>query len=409
MSTYRKKRSECLTTEGDNRAQALNLAASRVLSQQITQYEKEEKHLQREMLNLRKTREIIDAGIKLMVPFRARSNSEPQQGLANELRHNSSLSSHLNQRLSPIATKSPIPPRKAATPEDPVYWYKNTTDGEACFQGDEVGETSTKENKSCFPSLADKPRCQRTYSDERLMYKLSEKDFKTNTVEEACNKQGFIEKDPLEKEIAQESNSRRENDPKEIPLTDDVTLISDENGRRRTTVRSQGDIELLRPQGFGNGDLAGSSLNPLHCISTLSLSPRPRRNSLITKQPSQTNIDLMHSMKLTGKFKSVGHTAVGLAVLNQLHVKTRKGENLEEITSEAALRSPVPSPWRRGSLGQANLAPFCPDTGSPAVTRKQNLFVSQEERLRPKGLRQQSTVRKKMAAVHFTTIPFEPN
>jgi len=202
------------------------------------------------------------------------------------------------------------------------------------------------------------------------MYKVSEKDFKANTEKEACNKQGFIEKDPLENEIAQESNSRRESDPEEIPLTDDVTLNSDENGRR-TRVRSQGDIELLRPQSFGNGDLVGSSLNPLHCISTLSLSPRPRRNSLFTKQPSQTNIDLMHSMKLTGKFKSVGHTAVGLAVLNWLHVKTRKGENLDEITSEAALRSTVPSPWRRGTLGHANLAPCCPNISSPAVTRKQ--------------------------------------
>ena len=372
MSSYRKKRRKCLTTEGDNRAQKLNLEASRVLSQQISKYEKEEKHLQREILNLRKTREILDAGIKLMVPFREQRSSKPQQGLKDERRHNSSFSPHLNQRLPPIAAKSPIPPRKAATPEDAVHWYKNTTNGEANFQDGEAGETSTKENKSCFLSVADNVRLQRTYSNERLMFKLSNKDLETNTEEEACSKQGFTEKGHLEKEIAQDNNSRLENDPEEIPLNDNATVISDENGRRRTRVRSQGDIQSLLPQGFGNGDLTGSSLNPLHCVSTLSLSPRPRRNSLLTKQSSQTNVDLMHSLKLTGKFKSVGHTALGLAVLNRLYVKNLGGEpNLNEITSEAAPRSPIPNSRRRGTLGHVNLAPSCPNISSPAVTRKQ--------------------------------------
>lgn len=165
MSAYRKKWSESLTTESDNRAQRLNLAAGRVLSQQISKYEKEEKHL-------------LDAGIKLIMPFRARSNSEPQQRLSDDLRRNSSFSSHLNQKLPPIVSKSPIPPRKSATPEDPLYWCNTTTNGETCSQGGQGGDASIKENKSCFLSVPDKARLQRTYSNEGLnMYMLSDKDF----------------------------------------------------------------------------------------------------------------------------------------------------------------------------------------------------------------------------------------
>lgn len=83
--------------------------------------------------------------------------------------------------------------------------------------------------------MPDKARLQRTYSNEGLnMYTLSDKDFKTNSEEEACPKQGFIGKGPLEKAITQDPNPRVENDREEIPLTDDVSVTSDENGRRRT-------------------------------------------------------------------------------------------------------------------------------------------------------------------------------
>ena len=114
------KEKKCIFNDGKRItrcAQKLNLVASQVLRQQMSKYEKEKKRLQREILNLRKTRDTLDAGIKLIVPLRARSHSEPQQSLTDQLRRDSSFSSHLNQRPPLIVAKSPIPLRKAATTE----------------------------------------------------------------------------------------------------------------------------------------------------------------------------------------------------------------------------------------------------------------------------------------------------
>lgn len=127
MSAYRKNRSDSLTTESDHRAQKLNQAAGRSLHQQISKYEKEEKHLQREILNLRRARETLETGIKLIMPCRPRSSSDELSGGLG--RRNSDFSSHLNEKLPQIIATSPIPSRKDGTPEDPLQWYKTTANG----------------------------------------------------------------------------------------------------------------------------------------------------------------------------------------------------------------------------------------------------------------------------------------
>ena len=145
MSAYRKKRSESLPTENDHRAQKLNQAADRFLNQQISKYEKEEKHLQRELLNLRRTRETLDAGIHLTMPSRARSSSEPFHGLSGGPRRNSGFSSHLSEKLPQIVTQSPIPPRKVVMTEDPFQWCQTTGHGEASPSGGRNSRASTTE------------------------------------------------------------------------------------------------------------------------------------------------------------------------------------------------------------------------------------------------------------------------
>ncbi len=353
MSAYRKKRSDSLTSESDHRAQKLNKAAGRVLDQQISKFEKEEKHLQRELLNLRRTRETLDAGIKLVMPLRPRSSSEPFHELSGGLnRRNSGFSSHLNQKLPQIVSKSPITPRKAATPEDHVQWYKTTGDDEACCQGNQANDASVKENKTCFLSVPDKKRLLRTYSNGSLN-KFSE--FKTNQKELASPVQVFISRSPLENESYQDSSPSVEKDNE---AAGDVTVNSGGNGRRRIRAGSHGDIHSLSLHGLGYGDPTGSTLNPNLRVPSAPLSPKPRRGRLVIQQSSKTNIDLMHTMQLTGKFRAVGHTAVGIAVLNRLKVKTPVVESLDEVMSdEAGHRSPLPSQSqrRRGTLTHINL------------------------------------------------------
>lgn len=365
MSAYRKKRSESLTSESDYRAQKLNKAAGRFLEQQISKFEKEEKHLQRELLNLRRTRETLDAGMKLVMPRRPRSSSEPFHEFSGDLhRRNSGFSSHLNQKLPQIVPKSPIPPRRAATPEDPLQWYKATVNGEACSPGGQVNDASVKADKTCLLSVPDKQHLLRTYSNGHLN-KFSE--FKTNQKEVASPIQVFISRSPLESESNQDSSPAVEKDNEEA---DDVTVASGGNGRRRIRARSQGDIHSLPLHGLGCGDPTGSTPNPNLCVPSAPLSPKPRRGRLVIQQSSKTNIDLMHTIKLTGKFKAVGHTAVGVAVLNRLNVKMPVNESLDEVMiDEAGHRSPVPSPSqrRRGTLAHINLV----SSNNPIDTRKQ--------------------------------------
>lgn len=355
MSAYRKKRSESLTSESDNRAQKLNKAADRVLCQQITKYEKEEKHLQRELLDLRKTRETLDAGMRLIMPSRARSGSEPLHGLYRERpRCNSGpgFSSHLSGKLPPIMSRSPIPPRRATS---------LTPDGVACCQDGQAHDASVKENKTCLLSVPEKERLQRTYSaNGNLNSRISDKEFKEIPNEESCSAQVLIRKSPLEKETNQDSSPLAEEDIKITPPTDDGV----ESRRRKLRARSQSDLTKDRFE----CDPTGSLLSPMLCVPTAPLSPKPRRGSMFSSQSSKTNIDLMHNMKLSGKFKSVGRVALGVAVINRLNVKIPSP--VEDLDGgEAGPRSSVSR--RRGTMPHINLAPTCSNNNSPTNTRKQ--------------------------------------
>lgn len=373
MSAYRKKRSESLPTENDHRAQKLNQAADRFLNQQISKYEKEEKHLQRELLNLRRTRETLDAGIHLIMPSRARSSSEPFHGLSGGPRRNSGFSSHLSEKLPQIVPQSPVPPRKVVMTEDPFQLCQATGRGEAS-SGGRAHQASVKENKTCLLSVPDKQRLLRTYSNGSLS-KISDKEVDSPI-------QVLISKSPLPTECIQDSSSWEEQDNEEAPIPDDVICANDENGRRRLRARSQGDIYSLTQQRFGCGDRSGSSLNPNLWVPSAPRSPKLRHGRLLIKT-KKTNVDLMHGMTLTGKFKAVGHTAVGVAVLNRLNIKTPRAESFDEVMSEAGGKSPVPSPSlkRRGTLAHVNLVSSANTTNTSKQLKKKEDQISHQDQV----------------------------
>ena len=77
MNSPRIKKPIQFLTDSSQRAHRLNNATDRILEQKISHYKREEKQLQKELANLRKTKETLDSGIKLIFPQRERSNSEP--------------------------------------------------------------------------------------------------------------------------------------------------------------------------------------------------------------------------------------------------------------------------------------------------------------------------------------------
>ena len=162
MNFFRKKRPETDSlTENRQRAQKLNNAANRMLEHQIANYEREEKQLQKELVNLRRTRETIDAGIRLILPqSRPRRITEPlSPRTLHAVRRNSGFSAHASEKLPQIVTSSPSISGKlsAKSQEDPLQWCKTTSIEQACFQGNQAKDASSmKDNKTCFLTVPEK-------------------------------------------------------------------------------------------------------------------------------------------------------------------------------------------------------------------------------------------------------------
>lgn len=377
MSAYRKKRSDSLTTtDSDNRAKKLNQAADRFLCRQLSNYEREEKQLQRELLDLRKTRETLDAGFKLILSPRSRSSSEPLRGISDHPRRSSGFSSQLSAKLPPIVTRSPIPLRKAAkTPENLLQWSKATSNGVACPPDGQNHDIAVKEetDKTCFLSVPEKVRLHRTYSySNENISRILDEEVKTNQKDKSCSTEVLNQTCPVQREANQESSPQAEEDDQGTSLKDDDAPGGFNGEIRKMRGRSHSDFSKdslmyhLLPKSFSHGD-PRSLLSPALYVPTAPLSPKPKRGNLCSSQSSKTNVDLMQSTKLSGKFKAVGHVALGAAVINRLNVKTPViGES--DLDDELAVGAGCRNLRRRGTVAHINLtSPY----HSPASARKQ--------------------------------------
>ena len=366
----RKKRSGSLTiTESDNRAQKLNQAADRTLCQQLSRYEKEEKQLQRELLDLRRTRETLDAGFKLFLSPRScrRRGSEHARGIPSDFpRRNSGCSSQFTSKLPPIVSKSPIPLRRAKSPETISQWANTAISNDVNVGSQNSHDISVKESKTCFLSVPEKVLFRRTHSSPNENSRR-----KTDENLKSCTPQVLNENDPLHEGFNQEIKIQTEENDKETSLEDDDAAVDADDIIPKTRGRSLSDFSqdslanLLFPNSFSHGD-SGSLLSPTQYVPTAPLSPKPKRGNPYNSQSSKTNVDLMQSTKLSGKFKAVGHVSLGLAVISRLSAKTSTGEqDLDEKVGELGRYSPR----RRGTLAHINLIP--PPDYSPTDTRRQ--------------------------------------
>nr|XP_058956619.1 uncharacterized protein LOC131783858 [Pocillopora verrucosa] len=144
------------------------------------------------------------------------------------------------------------------------------------------------------------------------------------------------------------------------------SLTITESDNRAQKLNQAADRTLCQQlSSFSHGD-SGSLLSPTQYVPTAPLSPKPKRGNPYNSQSSKTNVDLMQSTKLSGKFKAVGHVSLGLAVISRLSAKTSTGEqDLDEKVGELGRYSPR----RRGTLAHINLIP--PPDYSPTDTRRQ--------------------------------------
>lgn len=105
-------------------------------------------------------------------------------------------------------------------------------------------------------------------------------------------------------------------------------------GARKNKCRSQSEsfLSVVLPNGLSSGDKTGSLLSPQLCPPIPPKSPKPRSrrsNSLFYNQSSKTNIELMATAELSGKFKTVGHCVAGVAVISRLNGKLQGAQNVE--------------------------------------------------------------------------------
>lgn len=300
MNSPRMKKIQFLT-DSSQRAQRLNNAADRILEQKISHYKREEKQLQKELANLRKTKETLDAGIKLIFPQRGRSNSEPvSPRLLERTRRGSGFSVHETRKLPPIVTSSPISSRKCVISRDDSF---------------------VAEKKASFLSLTEKePGPQRAHSSENLEVKKGSKNtsLKGNQVAAEEKKQGSSPNDEL--------------------------MQSGVKGFHKVALGrtlSAGSVSCSPvSSGLCHGSETSSFLSPLSCLPVPPKSPQPRKkrsNSLFsTPSSSKTNAELMAAAHLSGKFKSVGQCTLGAAVIKRLNGTFLEVEDIEEDEEDAA-------------------------------------------------------------------------
>ena len=72
-------------------------------------------------------------------------------------------------------------------------------------------------------------------------------------------------------------------------------------------------------------------MSPPSYLPTAPMSPKLRlkRSTSLFALQSKTNIELMATDQLSGKFKTVGHCALGVAVINRLNGLHLKAEDVE--------------------------------------------------------------------------------
>lgn len=301
MNSPRMKKIQFLT-DSSQRAQRLNNAADRILEQKISHYKREEKQLQKELANLRKTKETLDAGIKLIFPQRGRSNSEPVSPRlpAARTRRGSGFSVHETRKLPPIVTSSPISSRKCVISRDDSF---------------------VAEKKASYFLLTEKePGPQRAHSSENLEMKKGSKNtnLKGNQVAAEEKEQGSSPNDEL--------------------------MQSGVKGFHKVALGrtlSAGSVSCSPvTSGLCHGSETSSFLSPLSCLPVPPKSPQPRKkrsNSLFsTPSSSKTNAELMAAAHLSGKFKSVGQCALGAAVIKRLNGTFLEVEDIEEDEEDAA-------------------------------------------------------------------------
>ena len=382
MNSFRKKRSES-TSESSQRAQRLNKAADRFLEQQISDFDREEKQLEKELRTLRRTREALNAGFRFVQPqAKSRSLSDPPSpGIkVSQLRCKSGFSIHGGEKLPQIVTNSPTLSRKS-TPfpsEDLFQCCKTPTGEQDCHQCNQAKDASLKGNEAFFLLVREKVPLRRALSSGNLSSKASDKE---------CNNTGLMGTVQGRLLSRQDLNPRDEENKKE---TSSPVKVKESNNKGARTVksRSQSDGSLV----FDNVGSLLSSLSPAPPTS-----PRPRAkrsNSLFTPQSSRTNAELMATAQLSGKFKSVGRCALGVAVINRMNGKlpdvidVEQEDELDARYNETVRRSHVETDGRylqslerRETVRNIVLpVPSTPNNKSPMISRKAQVCWNKEER-----------------------------
>ena len=272
---------------------------------------------------MRRTRETVDAGIRLILPKpRPRSISEPPSPrLSERPRRGSGFSVHESEKLPQIVTRSPIPSQKDAASQE---------DTELCCHINQDKDASTEGNKTCFLSVPEKERLRRTYSNGSLS-KISPGKESNITL---LGTENAVQKRLIQRRGSQNQDSipqAEDNEGTSLPINPRESKVE---GIRKNKCRSQSEssLSVFLPNGFSSGDKAGSVLSPQLCPPIPPKSPRPRSrrsSSLFCNQSSKTNIELMATAELSGKFKTVGHCVVGVAVISRLNGKLQGEQNLE--------------------------------------------------------------------------------
>ena len=280
-------------------------------------------------------------------------------------------------------TRSPIPSQKdAASREDTELFCHRNQDKDASIEG----------NKTCFLSVPGKECLRRTYSYGSLSKISPEKDINITLL----GTDNAVQKRLIQRRGSQNQDSipqAEDNKGTSLPIDPRESKVE---GVRKNKCRSQSEsfLSVVLPNGLSSGDKTGSLLSPQLCPPIPPKSPRPRSrrsNSLFYNQSSKTNIELMATAELSGKFKTVGHCVAGVAVISRLNGRLQGAQNLEGEEYDIGYHETgrrghlemnarnVHSARRGQTIGNINVVSSCQNTRSPMNSRKGKTCWKKEE------------------------------